>query len=173
MEYISVGRRAVALILDALVFLVVSIPVAAMTHGIRNETVQGPYGPVHSASFRLTGVPFLLTLLAWLAYMTVAEAKTGRTLGKAATGIQVTKEDGSPIDFTAALARNLLRVIDGLFFYLVGALLIWNSPKRQRLGDRAAHTVVVPKTASSQATTTMWAEPTRAPVFPPPPSVAD
>lgn len=45
--------------------------------------------------------------------------------------------------FGAAVIRNVLRVVDGLFFYLVGALFALTSPRGQRLGDRAAHTLVV------------------------------
>jgi uncharacterized RDD family membrane protein YckC len=37
----------------------------------------------------------------------------------------------------------VLRLVDSLFFYLVGAIFALTSPRGQRLGDRAAHTVVV------------------------------
>jgi uncharacterized RDD family membrane protein YckC len=39
--------------------------------------------------------------------------------------------------------RAVLRVIDGLGFYLTGAVAVWSSTERQRLGDRAAGTIVV------------------------------
>jgi uncharacterized RDD family membrane protein YckC len=42
-----------------------------------------------------------------------------------------------------AFKRNILRVIDGFFAYLIGAILIWRSDKQQRLGDTIAKTVVV------------------------------
>ena len=42
-----------------------------------------------------------------------------------------------------AFTRNILRVIDGLLIYLIGAILIWKSDKKQRLGDSIAKTVVV------------------------------
>jgi len=42
-----------------------------------------------------------------------------------------------------AFKRNILRIIDGLFAYLIGAVLIWRSDKQQRLGDSYAMTVVV------------------------------
>ena len=38
------------------------------------------------------------------------------------------------------------RIIDGIAFYLVGAIIVWNdSATRQRLGDKAAKTVVLEK----------------------------
>ena len=45
---------------------------------------------------------------------------------------------------TAAI-RTVLRLIDGLFFYLVGFVSVLASGKNQRLGDMAAHTLVVRK----------------------------
>jgi len=43
----------------------------------------------------------------------------------------------------ASVVRNVLRLVDGLSFYLVGALFALASSRGQRLGDRAAHTLVV------------------------------
>jgi uncharacterized RDD family membrane protein YckC len=59
-------------------------------------------------------------------------------------GIRVATVDGSRISWGASIIRNILRIIDALpFFYLLGAILIWTSPQKQRLGDRVAKTVVV------------------------------
>ena len=60
-----------------------------------------------------------------------------------ALGLKVVTEDGRPIEWGASIIRNLLRIIDGLFVYLVGAILIWTSPMKQRLGDLLAGTVVI------------------------------
>ncbi len=59
------------------------------------------------------------------------------------TKIKVVREDGGKIDMNQAFIRNILRIIDGLIAYLVGAVLIWRSDKKQRLGDSVAKTVVV------------------------------
>jgi uncharacterized RDD family membrane protein YckC len=55
----------------------------------------------------------------------------------------VVGQDGEEVTFGAAVVRNLLRVVDALFFYLVGFVFALLSTRGQRLGDRAAHTVVV------------------------------
>ena len=39
--------------------------------------------------------------------------------------------------------RFVSLLIDGIFGYLIGAILIWRSDKKQRLGDRVANTIVV------------------------------
>ncbi|MFL5661319.1 MAG: RDD family protein, partial [Ktedonobacteraceae bacterium] len=71
----------------------------------------------------------------------------GATLGKMVVGLRVVKLDGSPISWSESVIRNLLRIIDGIFFYLVGAIFVWTSPRKQRLGDRAASTVVIRRRA--------------------------
>jgi uncharacterized RDD family membrane protein YckC len=60
-------------------------------------------------------------------------------------GLRVVNEDGGSIDWQASIVRNLLRIVDGLFIYLVGAILVWTSDKKQRLGDRLAKTIVIKK----------------------------
>jgi uncharacterized RDD family membrane protein YckC len=71
------------------------------------------------------------------------EKTSGATLGKKAMGLKVVKESGEPIDWQASIVRNIMRIIDGFFFYLVGAIAVWVSKKKQRLGDMAAKTLVV------------------------------
>jgi len=39
--------------------------------------------------------------------------------------------------------RFVSLLIDGIIGYLIGAILIWRSDKKQRLGDRVANTIVV------------------------------
>ena len=68
---------------------------------------------------------------------------TGMTLGKRIVGIRVVGEDGDHAGLPAVVVRNVLRPIDGFFFYLVGALFAHASSRGQRLGDRAAGTLVV------------------------------
>jgi hypothetical protein len=62
--------------------------------------------------------------------------------------LKVVKEGGGAIDWQAAIVRNVVRLVDGLFFYLVAAIAVWMSKKRQRLGDMAANTIVVSTRAS-------------------------
>jgi uncharacterized RDD family membrane protein YckC len=76
------------------------------------------------------------------------EATTGQTLGKMAMKLKVVKKDGAKIDWQASIIRNLLRIIDGFFFYLLGAIVIWVSKSKQRLGDMAANTIVVSSKAA-------------------------
>src|SRR3954453_15334160 len=58
--------------------------------------------------------------------------------------IRVVREDGSPAGMRDVAVRTILRVIDGIFFYLVGLIvMIATGERRGRLGDLAAGTKVV------------------------------
>jgi formylglycine-generating enzyme required for sulfatase activity len=84
-------------------------------------------------------------LVSMALYFTLFEGLFGASLGKLILNMRVVKEDGRPCDLGAALVRALLRFVDGLFFGLP-AYLSMKPPLRQRLGDKAAKTVVVGST---------------------------
>lgn len=131
MEAVGVGRRAVAVIIDSILLGVVAYAIAAMTGGTTDS------------GFNLQGGPFFLWLVVALAYYIVMEKTSGATLGKMAMKLRVVKQGGEALDWQASVVRNVLRLIDGLFFYLIAAIVVWVSKGKQRLGDMAAHTIVV------------------------------
>ena len=131
MEPVGVGRRAVAVIIDSILLGIVGYLIASVT------------GSTTAEGFNLAGAPALLLFLIAIAYYVVMEKTSGATLGKMAMKLKVVKQDGTALDWQAAVVRNVLRIIDGLFFYLVGAIVVWVSKSKQRLGDMAAHTIVV------------------------------
>jgi uncharacterized RDD family membrane protein YckC len=135
-QYVGVGRRFVATLVDSILYLIVFVGVAVVSG---NAQASGG-----SASASLSGAPALIIDLLFFLYYIVLEAVLGATLGKLLLGLRVVNVDGSRIGWGASIIRNLLRIIDALpFFYLLGAIRIWTSPQRQRLGDRVAKTVVV------------------------------
>jgi uncharacterized RDD family membrane protein YckC len=68
----------------------------------------------------------------------------GQTPGKRLAKIRVIKESGRPINAYEAIARNLLRAIDGLpGVYGVGIVCMMLNSQNRRLGDYVAGTVVV------------------------------
>jgi len=106
------------------------------------------YGGLTDSGFDMTGRPaglaILLTGSILLFYFTFAEALAGATLGKAAVGIRVVNASGSGrLSLRQALLRNLLRVVDGLALYLIGAIVVMVTSRRQRLGDLAAGSIVL------------------------------
>jgi len=68
----------------------------------------------------------------------------GQTIGKKAAGIKVVKLDGSEPSFSDFLMRTVFHLIDTyLCIGVLGAIFIATSENRQRMGDRAANTVIV------------------------------
>jgi uncharacterized RDD family membrane protein YckC/membrane protease YdiL (CAAX protease family) len=86
------------------------------------------------------GIGLIVIVSLWFNYFTFCEWRWGQTVGKNAAGIKVLSADGERLTFGQASIRNLLRLVD---FWLIGELMIASSKRKQRLGDRAARTVVV------------------------------
>lgn len=82
-------------------------------------------------------------IVANVGYFVVTEGLWGQPPGKRLLGLVVVHRDGSPCGFGGSLVRNLLRVLDGLFYYALGLVVMLVSDRRQRIGDHAARTVVV------------------------------
>lgn len=82
----------------------------------------------------------------WFYYVAFEVWSGGQTPGKRLFDLRVVHDDGTPVGWTAALMRNLLRFADLcplLAPYGFGLLSMLTSRDFKRLGDRAAGTVVV------------------------------
>jgi uncharacterized RDD family membrane protein YckC len=140
LENAGIALRFVAVLLDAvMVFFPLAIVVGLLSGG--GYADRGP--GYANAGINVGGNAFWLLLALGIGYYIVCEAATGATLGKRMVGIRVLDEDGDRVTLGSAVIRNLLRLVDALFFYLVGFLFAVTSSRGQRLGDRAAHTIVV------------------------------
>jgi uncharacterized RDD family membrane protein YckC len=104
----------------------------------------------------LEAVPSTIIGLAQsVAYFTIFEWLAGATVGKLILGMRVVKASGAPCTLGAAIVRGLLRIIDALFFTLP-AVLSMKAPLYQRLGDKAARTVVVKARGTRFVETRPW-----------------
>jgi len=140
----GVGPRGVAACIDAcLSGLVFGLPLTIALGVRQRETLtDGTVSYTWSSDGRVVVLWIVITFV----YFVVFEAVAGATIGKLLLGLRVRYEDGSPIGIGASFARNAFRAIDAFPYflpYVAGAMSIWNGSKRQRLGDRAAGTIVV------------------------------
>ena len=121
-------RRAAALVVDGTIAGVIfGLVFAAMTLPfVRSPLVAGWLLPV-----------------VYLGYYVAFEGVYGRTPGKRLLGLVVVRRDGSACDLRAATIRNVLRVVDGAMFYLVGATVATITANDRRIGDHVAGTAVV------------------------------
>jgi len=127
--YATALQRTVAFLIDGAVLSVLALLLALATER------------------HLGSLFFIFLFSLQFIYFTLLEYVAGATLGKALVGISVELEDGNDIDFITSFARNTIRFFDMLFGgYLISLLTIAISPKKQRLGDRVAGSVVVRST---------------------------
>jgi uncharacterized protein len=131
-EYATLPRRLLAALLDNLTWLLfylwIYVFVVAAADAWSSEAAV---------------VAIVLYFSLWFNYFSFCEWRWGQTIGKNATGIEVRAIDRSPrLTFGQASIRNLLRLVD---FFLIGWVMIAASPRKQRLGDKAAKTVVLRK----------------------------
>lgn len=85
----------------------------------------------------------VLTLILLALYFAVMEAgRAGSTVGKRAFDLHVTREDGRPLGFAAALGRNTIKVLSS-FIFPIAILVAFFSRRRQGIHDRIVGTVVV------------------------------
>ena len=132
------GRRVVATLIDGLVFGVAYWLLALAFGDVQTE------GEAANWVANLPGWVSLVYGLFVLAYYILLEGYLGQTVGKLASGIKVVSEaTGATPGIGAAAIRTVLRIIDGLFSYLVGFITVLASARRQRLGDMAARTLVI------------------------------
>ena len=130
------GRRIAAALIDLGIVLVLVLLVGGI---FGNEaTADAP------DSARFGALDRLLVIGLAFGYYWATEAVWAQTVGKRAMKIRVARLDGSKPSAGATFIRTLLRLIDGLFFYVVGLIVIFaTGERRARLGDLAAKTKVV------------------------------
>ena len=134
----TLGDRFVAFVLDSMVLFGVFIVVDAWAF-MRWGSVEGWELRLSAAALLLAGT---LNGTIFFLYLWLLEASFGATLGKAMVGIRVVRtNDSNPL--LALAVRNLFRIVDGLGFYLVGAVVAGCSSLRRRVGDICAGTAVI------------------------------
>jgi uncharacterized RDD family membrane protein YckC len=143
-HYAALLRRFGAALID-LVLLVIATAVIALPFGVLAAALAYTPGTLAWVTAWLFGPLALILFGLWVVYFTYLEATTGQTLGKRALGLRVVDlRSGRPPSFSQALARTLLRIVDWLpAFYLLGFVVAALTPRKQRLGDVVADTVVV------------------------------
>lgn len=149
-RYAGIGPRFLALLADLALWCAVFFPVTRIVKGVWLMSPADHNWRLGLAVFDPICLVFLVVIVL---YQVLLEGLAGATFGKWVAGIRVVGPDGRVPGLRRSLARNLLRLVDGLpALNLLGILLVLQSPERARLGDRLAGTRVVhPPFASPEA----------------------
>lgn len=136
--------RALALLLDALILAVLGFALLLLF----GQVAPGVDEALATALV-IGGTVFLLVVIP----TTVETLTRGKSVGKAAAGLRVVRDDGGPIRFRHALVRALAGVFADFVLTLgVGAMVcsLLNS-RDKRIGDLLAGTVVIRERIPSTA----------------------
>jgi uncharacterized RDD family membrane protein YckC len=140
----SIGNRFLACAFDHfLQLLFIALVVVGL---IWMGKIAGFYESLKEGPKWVVALLIVLVFLIWSSYFAVFEwAWNGQTPGKRWLRLRVIREDGRPVTFWEAAARNLLRIFDmtPFPFYSVGLVCVFISNRDQRIGDMVAGTVVV------------------------------
>ena len=134
---VGVGPRAVAFVIDWALLALLIVIVWAFAGGVKqtaeNQLLTDPN----------TGASLVIAAAA-MVYFGGLESAWGSTVGKRLVGLRVAMLDGSPLSGRAVFLRTLARFIDCfLITPIVAAVMVWSSPRNQRLGDRWGGTIVI------------------------------
>ncbi len=160
----SIGQRFLAVLVDAVIFIVVGV-VVGLIFGATAMAGVGAFGA--GALARTTiGASVVLALLAF-GYYAYFYSTTGQTIGKRVVGIRVIRRDNQPLDWNTGIRRTLVIQISNIvglllallfgsasaagsslgslvsLFSLVDYLWAFWDAEKQTLHDKFANTVVV------------------------------
>jgi len=138
------GIRAGAYIIDTIAYYILYLGIS-FTIGILLGIFYGMRGQefpelLDNPSTRC--IDFFIGLFNYVFFFAIFEWLYGASLGKLILSMRVVMEDGNPCTLGGAFIRGALRYIDGLFF-AIPAYFTMKHPLFQRIGDRAAKTIVV------------------------------
>jgi uncharacterized RDD family membrane protein YckC len=147
-ELAGLGSRFLALVIDMLlqVGVFAALAVGLILAATRIEPVKHvASGTEKIADAVAVALLVALVFLIFFGYFIIFETFwNGQTPGKRVLGVRAVRDGGYPIDFGAALVRNLVRVGElAIGFYALSAISMLLSSENKRLGDFAAGTIVV------------------------------
>jgi uncharacterized RDD family membrane protein YckC len=165
-----VGRRVVAVLIDALIVIVPAILLLTSSFEYLEESDLPVDGSDYCEQYidEIGGQCYFVgervyfddsvnagsTAYYWganILLLVVLQGLTGWTPGKLITGLRVVKEDGGSPGIGKAALRWILWLADGFPYIipgLTGFIVALSTPGHRRVGDLAAHTIVVKRAAA-------------------------
>ena len=150
-ELAGLGSRFFAVAIDFTIQIAVLVAALLALAWIGASQSGGAAAAAHAAPVSkfagavLEGLAIFGVFMLFFGYFIFFEWRfAGRTPGKRLLGIRVVRDGGFPLDFTRAVVRNVIRILEfSVGFYTISAISTLLSPLNRRLGDMAAGTLVV------------------------------
>jgi uncharacterized RDD family membrane protein YckC len=146
LEVANVGSRTLAILAD-LGFCALLLLTAYLLLMLFAQGAPGDWLTRFGAHFMTIVLLVLIFAVQWIYFTFFEWLWNGQTPGKRLLHLRVIKVDGAPVSWIDVLLRNLSRPIDAFGpMGLIGLLMIFVSPRAQRLGDLMARTLVIHET---------------------------
>jgi uncharacterized RDD family membrane protein YckC len=154
-EYASVGWRFAAVLVDTAVLLgifLIAVMVWAFVLVAQGRVDPNDPAAAQALAQDLVGADWIFNVIlfgALFVYYTALESIFHASVGKLAFRMRVVMADGSRPTGLAIVVRNLIRIPEAWLLYIPSGVSCLASSRRQRLGDRAARTVVVRRSTAA------------------------
>jgi uncharacterized RDD family membrane protein YckC len=133
-------KRIFALIVDGIIFLILFCVGYFIILG-KHQPFTGQDGTGYSYGIIVPAYFYLMAIGSWMLFITIAEFRTGQSLGKRVLGIRVVRQDFAKTAISDTLTRHLFDLVDLILF--AGLWVALTNKKSQRIGDLVARTIVV------------------------------
>lgn len=138
--------RALALILDGVILLVVSLAInGVLALALPFPAITNPSSPnpaALGAIFARSGLSMLINMALGVTYQAFFLTRSGATPGKMAVGLKVIRADGGPITVGLAIGRYFCYLLDSLTLCIGYLIAAFDSQKRA-LHDFICNTRVI------------------------------
>lgn len=121
-------------ILIELIYFVLALIVTGLASVISSGISMNDIGTLYS------GMVLILLPVIWFLYFFLFEGISGATPGKKSSFLKVIRKDGGKIEWWQAAVRAFFSIFED---NPIGAIVIWVTPLKQRIGDLIAGTLVV------------------------------
>jgi len=146
-HYASIGLRGFALLLD---YLLLSAHFFPITRLVKGTWMMTSSDHIWNGIFDPICLVFLIIIIA---YFILWEGLASTTPGKAALRLKIVTYDMQPISMKQSLLRFAGRFVDGIGANLTGVIIMLCNPRKQRMGDIWAKTLVVKRSPKKEKTT--------------------
>ena len=148
-QYAGLGWRVAAVAVDTVVLffllmVIFAVMVALGAFDPRDPAFSGRIDIRRTAPLWMYAITYGLVFV----YYTLFESLTAASVGKLVFHMRVTTDDGAKPPGLAVVVRNLVRLPEVLFWYVPSGISCLSSARNKRLGDLAARTVVVRRSAA-------------------------
>jgi uncharacterized RDD family membrane protein YckC len=135
-----------------------STPGSSSTPAFRFQSTQGLCVPVGTTTYEftsqdlstVTGLAYAIGFGSTILNLVILQGLVGASVGKLIVGLRVVRENGKRAGIGWCTLRWILLIVDSICCAIIGLITAFSSKGHRRVGDMAAGTLVVRRSAMGQ-----------------------